>query len=101
MPFAHALRITAEVVRNVFAREELGEAASPDPGLCPKSGPSVAEMLFAIEALPVDPEPAPRARRGAARALFAPEPLGREAAPPRRPRRRGWLAWLFVPESLE
>ncbi len=114
--------------RNLFAREAL----PPPPPSRPtrRTGPGVAELLFAPEDLPEDPVPSARPagarrkvlsllfspeplpqeereapapaspRRGAASLLFAPEELPEEPVGP--PRRRGhWLEWLFKPEKLD
>jgi hypothetical protein len=124
MNVAHALRIGREIVRNLFAREPLGEDTIPPPGAPPR--PSIARLLFAPERLDEAPEAGPRRQRGGlaralfvperleeeppgpprarrpslARALFAPEPLPED--PPAAPRRRRrWLRWLVVPEVLD
>ncbi len=127
MPPPHALRIAAEIVRNLFARETLGEVAASREATQPVSErPTLLATIFAIETLPVDPEPPRRAerdearglfsaealpedpvppprarRRGILRALFAFEALSEDPAPPPHPRRRRWLSWLFGLESLE
>lgn len=117
------LRKIKNFVRNVFARETLGEAP---PSRAPsearrsltamlfaseplpldaeprrKTGPGLLRFLFGAEVLPEDPPEPARPRAGLLRAVFAPEPLPElSAAPPGR-RRAAWLRWLFRFEHLD
>lgn len=102
MNAAQALRVARQIVRDLFARESLGEAPPPVSHAAAKARPSLARLLFAPEPLPLDPEVAPPTRRATfVRALFAPEALPEEPPPAPRPPRPGWLRSLFAPESLD
>lgn len=100
MPLVQELREIKTVLRNLFAREELGEARQDDAPL-PAPRASALSSLFAREPLEEDaPLPPAPERRGALAAIFAPEPLPED--PPRpAPKRAGVLAALFAPEALE
>ena len=120
-------RAAIDIIRLTFARERLGDAGGSVPAPARNSSRSFLAMLFAIEPLaqeaaapararsfrpgalfaieplPVDPVPPPEPPRArlSLRALLAPEPLPLDPVPPARPRRRGKLASLFAPESLD
>jgi hypothetical protein len=89
-----------EQLRGAFAREAL----PPPPELPRPAHParrSFAELLLAIEPLPLGDEPARRRGPGLVAALFTPErlPTSPERARPR-PRTQ-WFRWLVVPERLD
>jgi hypothetical protein len=100
MESAQALRVAREILRNLFAREQLGVTSALPPSKRPSA--SILKILFAAEPLPLDPEPAPKPRRpGILRALIAREELPESPPGPPRPARHHLLRWLFRPESLD
>ena len=97
---AHALRVAREILRNVFAREQLGVAIPPAAPERPRT--SLLKALLAAEPLPLDPEPPPRPPSpGVLRALLGREVLPESPPAPPRQARQHWLRWLFRPESLD
>jgi hypothetical protein len=85
-------------LRGAFRREHLPPPSPPAPrGEAP---PGVLRQLFAREELGQDPEPAAATRPGILAVIFGREPLGSDApAPPRR--RTNWIAFLTRPEALD
>jgi hypothetical protein len=100
MPMLHKLRAVKSFLRNVFAREELGEARQTDaPPRAPRR-PALA-TVFARERLPEDP-PAPIVKRaGVLDAIFGREVLEEAPVPAPAPRTTGWLRMLFGSEPLD
>lgn len=99
MRLSQVLRQIKNVLRNLFARETLGEAPELRDSTAPRR--QFAAMLLRGEALPVDAEAAhPRRGAGALRVLFAPEVLPEDPPGPPRAIRPGLLRALFVPEPI-